>query len=122
MEFENNRAVYRQIADHIAGQILSRQLQPGAKIPGIRQLAKKMKVAANTVQRSYMELRSRDILLKTGMGHLVASDARALIISWWRKRLLEDELPAFFKTMCLLNIGWEEIENGFETFKNGFYP
>ena len=113
--------IYRQVAEHIAAQILSRQLQPGAKIPGVRQLAKEMGIAANTARRSYIELRTKGIILIAGTGHLVAADAKALIISWWTKRLLEVELPIFFETMYLLNIGWEEIENGFERYKNEFY-
>lgn len=114
--------MFLQVADQIAVQILNGQWVFGAKIPGVRQLAMEMKVATNTVQRSFMELRSRGIIQKTGIGHFVTADARTLVVCWWKKRLLEEELPEFFKTMYLLNIGWEEIENGFERFKADLRP
>ncbi|MFC5911794.1 winged helix-turn-helix domain-containing protein [Streptacidiphilus monticola] len=55
--------VYRQVADHIAAQIASGKLQPGARMPGERDLAEQYGVAVGTARRAIQELRERHLVV-----------------------------------------------------------
>jgi DNA-binding GntR family transcriptional regulator len=55
--------VYRQVADHIAAQIASGKLQPGARLNGERDLAEEYGVAIGTARRAVEELRDRGLVV-----------------------------------------------------------
>ncbi|MDQ0993046.1 winged helix-turn-helix domain-containing protein [Streptomyces sp. V3I7] len=53
--------VYRQVADHIAAEVASGKLHPGARLPGERALAEQYGVAIGTARRAVQELRERGL-------------------------------------------------------------
>lgn len=53
---EGQKPRYRAIADALAQQIASRDLEPGARLPTHRELAYKLGVTVGTVSRAYAEL------------------------------------------------------------------
>lgn len=55
--------VYVQVADHIAGQIASGELAPGAMLPGERALAEQYGVALNTARGAVRLLRERGLVV-----------------------------------------------------------
>lgn len=55
--------VYRQVADHIAAQIASGRLPPGARLPGERALAEEYGVALGTARRAVTDLRERGLVV-----------------------------------------------------------
>jgi GntR family transcriptional regulator len=54
--------VYRQIIDQVLGGVASGNLQPGAQIPTVRQVAVDLAINPNTVVRAYRELEIRGVL------------------------------------------------------------
>jgi len=54
--------VYMAMADHIAARIAAGQLQPGARLPGERDLAKEYEVALGTARRAVKELVERGLV------------------------------------------------------------
>jgi DNA-binding GntR family transcriptional regulator len=65
--------VYVQVADHIAAQIASGRLQPGARLPAERDLAAELGVAYETVRRATKVLRERGLIVTVhGKGTFVA--------------------------------------------------
>lgn len=54
--------VYRQIIDQVLGGVASGNLEPGAQIPTVRQVAVDLAINPNTVVRAYRELEIRGVL------------------------------------------------------------
>jgi GntR family transcriptional regulator len=63
-EFEprDDEYAYAAVADHLALRIEAGQLQPGARLPGERDLAAEYGVALGTVRRAVRELVTRELV------------------------------------------------------------
>ena len=69
---------YRQIVDQIADLIRSGQLEAGAQLPSVRELAAQLLVSLITVRRAYLDLENAGlIVLRQGYGTYVADDVVA---------------------------------------------
>jgi GntR family transcriptional regulator len=119
MEFRGNPAIYLQIAEYVCEQILLKKWNLGDKIISIRDLAVIMEVNPNTVQRAYDFLQQRNIISnKRGIGYFIEDDAMKQILSFKREQFIQHELPAFLKSIYLLDIDLSEIKAAFERFVN----
>jgi GntR family transcriptional regulator len=117
MEFKDNPAIYIQIAEYVCEQILLKKWKLGEKIISIRDLAVKMEVNPNTVQRAYDFLQQRDIITnKRGVGYFIEDDAMDRILSFRREQFIENELPVFMRNIFLLKIDFKEIKPMFDQF------
>ncbi len=54
----DNRPIYSQIVDSFRERIAAGVLQPGEKLPSVRELAAELAINPNTIQRAYRELES----------------------------------------------------------------
>ena len=118
MEFRDNEAIYLQIAGYVSEKILRQQWPPDDKIPSVRDLAGELQVNPNTVMRTYEFLQNQGVLYnKRGIGFFVAPDAEAKVKQFRRARFLQQELPELFKTIFLLDISLEELEQRYAQFK-----
>lgn len=123
MEFKDKQSIYLQIADYICEQILLEKWPPGERIPSVRDLGGMLEVNPNTVMRTYEFLQSKDIILnKRGIGYSAVENANELILAFRKERFLESELPEFFRTLYLLNIGMEELQARYDLFISEAYP
>jgi GntR family transcriptional regulator len=69
----NGVPIYVQLRDQIAAAIGRGDLQPGAQLPTMREVAVKLAIDLNTVQRAYAELEAEGLLVKVqGRGSFVA--------------------------------------------------
>lgn len=117
MEFKEKQAIYIQIADFVCEQILLKKWQIGDKILSIRDLAINIEVNPNTVMRTYEFLQQQEIIVnKRGIGFFVAEDAAEKIVALRRKQFVEQELPALFKTMYLLQLDCEMLQKEYQQF------
>ncbi len=118
MQFNDNEAIYLQIAGYVGEYILRQQWLPDQKIPSVRELAAALQVNPNTVMRTYELLQSQDIIYnKRGLGFFVAPAGAARVRAARRERFLQQELPAFFATIALLDIDLVEIEQRYAQFQ-----
>ena len=118
MEFNDNEAIYLQIAGYVGENILRQQWPPDGKIPSVRDLAAELQVNPNTVMRTYDLLQSQEVIYnKRGLGLFVAPEAEQRVQAYRRERFLQHELPAFFNTISLLGIGFEELSQRYEQYK-----
>ena len=118
MEFNDNEAIYLQIAGYVGDTILRGQWPPDGKIPSVRDLAAELQVNPNTVMRTYEFLQSQGAVYnKRGLGFFVAPEARQKVRDYRRERFLQQELPAFFNTISLLGIGLDELRQRYEQFQ-----
>ena len=119
MEFQNSKAIYLQLADHLCLAILSEQYREDERIPSVRDFAASVEVNANTAVRTYEWLQQQDIIYtKRGLGYLVAPGAKAKIQQMRRDVFMNDDLPALFQNMRALGIGIGEVEQQWLTFKD----
>ena len=113
MEFEDQKAIYLQIADWMEEQILTQKWQD--RIPAIREIATDFKVNPNTVARSYTHLESQGIInTQRGVGYFISQDAIEKILKHRRNLFLTKTAPKFLRMMRLLNISFDELKNKLE--------
>ena len=56
LDYRDARPIYAQIIDGFREQIATGVLQPGDKLPSVRELAASLAINPNTIQRSYRRL------------------------------------------------------------------
>ena len=56
LNYRDSRPIYTQIIDGFREQIATGVLQPGEKLPSVRELAAALTINPNTIQRSYRQL------------------------------------------------------------------
>src|ERR1700742_2998061 len=62
VETSSGVPINRQIADQIRGHSVSGVLQPGDRLPSVRQLAKELAVNSNTILHVYLRLTAEGLL------------------------------------------------------------
>ncbi|MEI6681625.1 MAG: GntR family transcriptional regulator [Bacteroidota bacterium] len=117
MNFSENQSIYIQITGFIKEQVLLGKWEPEEKIPSVRDLAAELQVNPNTVMRAYDFLQQEGIIYnRRGIGNHLAADARERILASRRETFLQTEIPAFFRNMYLLAIGFDELEWRYKSF------
>lgn len=110
MNFKESKAIYLQIADRIADEILLGHYPEEGRIPSVREYAAVVEVNANTAMRSFDYLQSQNIIYnKRGIGYFVSVGAKKLILSLRRESFLKEELEYFFRQLSTLDISLDEI-------------
>ena len=56
LDYRDARPIYAQIIDGIREQIAAGILEPGEKLPSVREMAASLAINPNTIQRSYRSL------------------------------------------------------------------
>lgn len=111
MDFQKQKAIYLQIADSMCERIMKDEWRVGEKIPSIRELAVTMEVNPNTVTRSYSYLEELGVIkMRRGIGFFVTEKSKDIIVSTRKKEFFERDFPALVKTMKMLDIGFDELE------------
>ena len=59
LDYRDARPIYTQIVENFRSQIAAGILQPGDKLPSVRELASQLSINPNTIQRAYRELELR---------------------------------------------------------------
>ena len=96
LDYRDARPIYSQIADGFRSQITAGILQPGDKLPSVRELAAQLAINPNTIQRAYRELEHEGFIYSmTGKGSFVSplgevdGGRRAAKIAQFREAALE---------------------------------
>ena len=80
LDYRDARPIYSQITGGVIDQIRAGILQPGDKLPSVRELASQLAIDPNTIQRAYRELESDGwICTVAGKGCFVCAPADAPI-------------------------------------------
>ncbi|EJW97645.1 transcriptional regulator, GntR family [gut metagenome] len=110
MIFNDNKAIYLQIAEHICDDILNGTYPPDERIPSVREYAAMVEVNANTVMRSYDYLQSNGILYnKRGIGYFVDPKGLTRTKKLRKDTFIKGEADYFFKQFYSLGISPEEL-------------
>lgn len=71
-EFQSSKPIYMQIVDKIVIDILQNKQGTGEKLPSVREMAVRMGVNPNTIQRAYGELERMNVVeTRRGQGTFV---------------------------------------------------
>lgn len=115
IDLESSVPIYMQIVEQIRHLVATGRLQPGEKLPTIRQLAVDLRVDPNTVAHGYNLLHNEGVIsTQRGRGTFVAQhpdDARLA-------RMRQEKLQAIMHSALLeaLSLGYlvDEIRETFE--------
>jgi DNA-binding transcriptional regulator YhcF (GntR family) len=119
MNFDNNQAIYLQIAEEICAYILLKKWAQDERIPSIRELSVQLEVNPNTILRSYDMLQNESIIYnKRGIGYFVSPDGLEKAKSFLKQKFTDEDMPPFFKRMDLLGIKLTELEKYYNEFIN----
>lgn len=119
MNFQDNKAIYLQIADRIGNQILSGSLMPEGKVPSVRELAAEIEVNANTVARTYEYLQQCGVIYtKRGLGYFVCTDAKEKIVSMRREQLMQGEMDYFLGQLKAVGITPADLQEIYQNYLN----
>ena len=76
LDYRDAKPIYTQIVENIRSQIAAGILQPGDKLPSVREMAAKLSINPNTIQRAYRELEQHGVIVTLpGKGCFVCGDA-----------------------------------------------
>ena len=75
LDYRDARPIYSQIIDRFREQIAAGILQPGEKMPSVRDLAAELAINPNTIQRAYRQLEAEGwIVSMQGKGSFVSGE------------------------------------------------
>ena len=118
LAFDDRMPIYRQIILQFSRAFVRGDIQPGDRIPSIRELSAYLKVNTNTIQRVYQEM-ERDGLInsKRGTGYFFTEDTN--MTNNTRRNLAYDSLRRFVEEMRALGCADREILEELTTFMRG---
>jgi len=101
--------ISRQIGGQIATLCASGKLQPGERLPSVRELARELAVNQNTILRVYERMVSDGLLeMRHGQGTFVTAAATAKAREHHRQRLV-DELRQLGRQGVALGLSTEQL-------------
>ncbi len=111
MEFNNNQAIYLQIADYICEKILRKEWQSDERILSVREMAVSVEVNPNTVMRTYTYLEEKGIIYKQrGIGYFLSKDGHKKTLQLKKEQFVKREIPGFVRKAKLLNIDFSMLK------------
>ena len=61
--FQTDTPIYLQVVEEVKSKILGGQLQPGDKLESVREMASRLEVNPNTIQRAFLELEHQGFIV-----------------------------------------------------------
>ena len=120
MTFNNDNAIYIQMADRLCDDILAGTYSDDDRVPSVREYAVSLEVNTNTAVKAYDQLARDGIIYnRRGLGYFVTPGARDSIMQARRKAFLDTTLPSLFRDMRLLGIGIDDIVREWNTRSGG---
>ena len=89
-DYRDARPIYTQIVDGFREQILTGILQPGEKLPSVRELASELTINPNTIQRAYRELEAAGFIATVAGKGCFVCGAPKTGVSASRQNLLDE--------------------------------
>lgn len=121
LAFDDRMPIYRQIILQFYRAFVRGDIQPGERIPSIRELSALLKVNTNTIQRVYQEM-ERDELIssKRGTGYFFTEDGN--MTDKTRRDLALDSLRRFVDEMRALGCADKDILDELTSYMEGDNP
>ena len=108
INYGHSKPIYEQVKDGLRQLMLSGVLGEGERLPSVRELAVKLTINPNTIQRAYRELETEGYIVSIpGKGSFVASGGMALQA---RKAELVEKLLSAAEELRAIGLSGEELE------------
>jgi GntR family transcriptional regulator len=119
MEYNDQRAIYLQIADMICEKVLTGSWKSDERVPSVRELASDFQVNPNTIMRTYNFLQQSEIIYnQRGIGYFLSENAKQRTLEIKKEEFLDKELPQFINKLTLLGYKLSDLEALIKTLKN----
>lgn len=103
--------IYEQITSQIKSLILSGELQEGAAIPSMRNLAKELQISVITTKRAYEELEKAGFIYSiVGKGSFVA-EQNLEVIREKKLKVIEEQLNAVITNSREIGLSLEDLQD-----------
>jgi len=118
LSFDDRMPIYRQIILQFNRAFVRGDIQPGDRIPSIRELSALLRVNTNTIQRVYQEMERDGIISsKRGTGYYFTEDTK--MTEKMRKDLTSESVQRFVEEMLALGLKKNEILDELKTHLKG---
>ena len=108
--WDQKQAIYQQLADILAAQLLDGDPSEGEAMPSVRALAGRYLLNPLTVNRALQALGDEGLLEnRRGLGLFVNAGARQRLRDAERHRFLNEEWPRLRQRLQCLGIGAEQL-------------
>lgn len=117
VHFDPRRPIYQQVIAHIEQLIVSGQLSPGQPLPSRRELARKLGINPNTVQRAFSEMEENGWLYtEVGTPSVLTSNEETILKI--QKKYMKRIVKNFVDSVKYLNIDLADIMKEIEREMN----
>lgn len=108
LNYRDSRPIYEQIKDNYKKLILSGAIAPDEKLPSVRELAARLAINPNTIQRAYRELETEGIIYTVpGKGCFAGKPQE---VDKGRMQQLLTDFDAMVGKLLLMGITKEELQ------------
>lgn len=116
--FTTSKPIYQQIMEEIKGMIARNEWHRGSKLPSQKELAVKMGVNHNTIQRVYRELEAEGFVeTLRGQGTFVCDNEN--VVAAVKQDMVEKALQEFLNKMQSLGLSSSEILDVISEYMEG---
>ncbi|MER2031078.1 MAG: GntR family transcriptional regulator [Solibacillus sp.] len=103
--------IYEQITNQIKSAILAGELQEGAAIPSMRNLAKELQISVITTKRAYEELEKAGFIYSiVGKGSFVA-EQNLEVIREKKLKVIEEQMSSVIINSREIGLSLEELQD-----------
>lgn len=107
-DFDERYPIYQQIVNRFSRSLVKGELEPGERIPSIRDLAISLKVNTNTIQRAYQEMERNNLIFsQRGTGYFVMKDEQ--MVERVRDDMVRESTSRFLEEMRALGYNNKQI-------------
>lgn len=108
LKLDHRAPVYVQVIQYFKEQIASGALAMGEEIPSRRELAQKLNINPNTVQRAYKEMEEEGLIFTEGnMPSRVTTDEK--IVQKIRENILTEAVETFIQSVHTLQVPLDDV-------------
>jgi GntR family transcriptional regulator len=101
--------IYEQIVAQVQFRVASGTLEPGDRIPSVRELSQQLSIAPGTVARAFLDLEKAGVLVtRPGVGMEITHEAVALCRRW-RQQIVRDRIRDALREAVSSALSAEEI-------------
>lgn len=107
LNYRDSRPIYEQIRDSYRELLISGGILPGERLPSVRELATKLAINPNTIQRAYRELEAEGYIYSVpGKGAFAAPRSD---VSFQRKNSLFAQFDQAVSELMYLGVTEDEL-------------
>lgn len=109
LDYRDARPIYEQIKDKLRAEIISGEIAPEEKLPSVRELAVKLVINPNTIQRAYRALEAEGFIYSVaGKGSFASANQAA---NEARIDAIMEQLQSMIIELQSLGVSRQELVN-----------